>query len=253
MTAPVEICYTVFKPAGARPGHRVPLLLHSHGWGGSRSTEPADVRRYLDAGYGVLSFDQHGWGESGGHAYVENPKVEGHDVRRLVDVVSKLAWVRQDGPGDPRMDAIGGSYGGGYQFLAAFELLRTRGRPVLDALAPEITWHDLSESLAPGGVVHTEWALALSAASIPSDALPAVRVPGAGRRRRHRGVAGRQPARRRGPGRLLRAQRARWHVSQGRRLDIPVLFGQGTTDSLFNLQQGLDNWRTALTARARRR
>ena len=44
----------------------------------------------------------------------------------------------------------------------------------------------------------------------------------------------------------------RYHVSQGRRLDIPVLFGQGTTDSLFNLQQGLDNWRTAITRKARR-
>jgi ABC-2 type transport system ATP-binding protein len=31
-----------------------------------------------------------------------------------------------------------------------------------------------------------------------------------------------------------------------------VLLGQGTTDSLFNLQQGLTNWRTALTDRARR-
>ena len=44
----------------------------------------------------------------------------------------------------------------------------------------------------------------------------------------------------------------RWQVSQGRRLDIPVLFGQGTTDTLFNLQQGLDNWRTAITRKARR-
>ena len=43
---------------------------------------------------------------------------------------------------------------------------------VFDALAPEITWNDLNDSLAPDGVVRTEWALALSAASVPSDALP---------------------------------------------------------------------------------
>src|SRR3712207_7468628 len=70
------------------------------------------------------------------------------------------------------MGAIGGSYGGGYQFLAAFELLRIKGKPVFDALAPEITWNDLHDSLAPHDVVRTEWALALSALSVPTDALP---------------------------------------------------------------------------------
>jgi ABC-2 type transport system ATP-binding protein len=44
----------------------------------------------------------------------------------------------------------------------------------------------------------------------------------------------------------------KWQVSQGWKLDIPVLFGQGTTDTLFPLQQGLANWKTALTSNARR-
>ena len=61
------------------------MIMHSHGWGGSRTTDAAAFKRFLDAGYGVLSFDQRGFGESGGHAYVENPDVEGHDVRALVD------------------------------------------------------------------------------------------------------------------------------------------------------------------------
>ncbi len=47
---------------------------------------------------------------------------------------------------------------------------------------------------------------------------------------------------------FFRKNGPKWHVDHGRRLDIPVLFGQGTTDSLFNLQQGLANWRHALTA-----
>ena len=148
------------------------MIWHSHGWGGSRTTDPAAFATFLDGGYGVLSFDQRGFGESGGHAYVENPAVEGKDVARLIRVMSRLPWVRQDGPGDPRLGAIGGSYGGGYQFLAAFTSLERRGTPVLDAMAPEITWHDLNESLAPEGVVRTEWAAALSAASLPTDALP---------------------------------------------------------------------------------
>ena len=57
--------------------------------------------------------------------------------------VAQLPWVKKDRPGDPRLGAIGGSYGGGYQFLGAFEELRLHGRPIFDALAPEITWHDL--------------------------------------------------------------------------------------------------------------
>ena len=168
----MQICYSLFRPAGADRRHRVPMIMHSHGWGGSRTTDPASFQKWLDAGYGVLSFDQRGFGESGGQAHVENPAYEGHDVRRLIALIADLPWVRQDGPGDPRLGAIGGSYGGGYQFLAAFESLRTKGKPVFDALAPEITWFDLSESLAPEGVVRTEWALALSAAALPSDSLP---------------------------------------------------------------------------------
>ena len=253
-TEPVQICYTLFKPAGAKAGKPVPMILHSHGWGGSRTTDPAAFQQWLDAKYGVLSFDQRGFGESGGTAQVENPDVEGHDVRALVDLIASKGWVRKDAPGDPRLGAIGGSYGGGYQFLGAFEELRLHGKPVFDALAPEITWNDLNRSLAPEGVVRTEWALALAAAGLPTQALsPAVYqalVQGAATGFWPDGslpVPGtpnmQQFFERNGP---------RYHVSQGRRLDIPVLFGQGTTDSLFNLQQGLDNWRTAITRKARR-
>jgi hypothetical protein len=45
----------------------------------------------------------------------------------------------------------------------------------------------------------------------------------------------------------------RWHVKNGRKLDIPVLFGQGMTDSLFNTEQGLRNWESAITDKARRK
>ncbi len=247
----VNICYTLFQPARASSDRKVPLIMHSHGWGGSRNQDPADFQRFLDAGYGVLSYDQRGFGESGGQAYVENPRVEGHDVRRLIRLVAQQRWVKKDAPGDPRLGAIGGSYGGGYQFLGAFESLRLKGKPVFDALAPEITWNDLNRSLAPEGVVRSEWALALSGAAVPSDSLPPqiykALVEGAATGEWPDGsVPGGENLvaffKRNGP---------KWHVDHGRRLDIPVLMGQGATDSLFNLQEGLTNWRTALTDRAR--
>ena len=251
-TEKVKICYTIFRPATASRSHQVPFIIHSHGWGGSRTTDPQGFQEFLDAGYGVLSFDQRGFGESGGHAYVENPDVEGHDVRSLVRLISHLDWVQKDGRGDPRLGATGGSYGGGYQFLGAFEELRLKGKPVFDALAPEITWYDLTQSLAPEQVVRTAWASALSAASTASDALPP-NVYGALAEGAATGTwpDGSVPGEEDMPA-FFRKNGPKWHVDHGRRLDIPVLFGQGTTDSLFPLEQGLTNWRTAITARARR-
>ena len=54
---------------------------------------------------------------------------------------------------DPVLGAIGGSYGGGYQTITALTELSETGRTRFDALAPEITWYDLPEALAPQGVV----------------------------------------------------------------------------------------------------
>ena len=59
----------------------MPMVLHSHGWGGSRTTDPGAFAYLTDAGFGVLSFDQRGFGESGGKAHIENPDVEGKDVQ----------------------------------------------------------------------------------------------------------------------------------------------------------------------------
>jgi ABC-2 type transport system ATP-binding protein len=245
-----DICYTLFKPAGASRSRKVPMILHSHGWGGSRTKEAAAFRRWLDAGFGVLSFDQRGFGESGGQAHIMNPAYEGKDVTRLVRFVSRLDWVRRDGKGDPRLGAIGGSYGGGYQLAGAFRFLMDRGEPVFDALAPEITWWDLKESLAPQEVVRAAWALLLSAAgqeALPQDIKVAL-AEGLATGMWPDGTAPGTPDldaffERNGP---------RWHVEQGRRLDIPVLFRQGATDSLFPLDQGLKNFRKALTPRARK-
>jgi hypothetical protein len=250
-TAPVAICYSLFRPAGADAAHRVPMVLHSHGWGGSRTTDPAAFADWMKAGFGVLSFDQRGFGASGGKAHVEHPDLEGKDVQGLVDVVAGLDWVAENGPGDPVLGSIGGSYGGGYQFVGAFSELRDRGATRFDALAPEITWWDLKESLAPQEVVRTLWNTVLYAAG-------ARNVPNA----IHEGfaygaVTGNWPKGELGPDANLdtffEKNGPAWHVRNGRRLDIPVLFGQGITDNLFNLNQGLQNFDKALTPAARAR
>ncbi|GAB2640709.1 hypothetical protein GCM10027270_31660 [Nocardioides ginkgobilobae] len=250
---PVQICYTLFQPGIATGRTKVPLVFQSHGWGGSRWTTREQAARFLDAGYGVLSFDQRGFGESGGQAHVMNPDFEGKDVQGLVDLVSELPWVIQDAPGDPRIGAIGGSYGGGYQFLMAFEEIGATGRQVVDALVPEITWHDLNESLAPSNIVRLEWVLALVAAAVPSDALP----PNVYKALLEGVATGTWPD---GsvPGTedmvtFMAKNGPKHQVAQGRRIDVPVLFGQGTTDTLFPLEQALTNWQVALTKQARKK
>ena len=247
----VEICYTLFRPPGADAANPVPLVLHSHGWGGSRTSDPGAFGAWMEAGFGILSFDQRGFGQSGGEAHIENPDFEGQDVARLVDLVAGLEWVASDGPGDPVLAAIGGSYGGGYQFVGAFTELRDRGTTRFDALAPEITWWDLKESLAPSEVARTAWTAVLYAAgaqNVPANV--------------HQGFAygaatGNWPKGELGPDSDLDAffekNGPAWHVRNGRTLDIPVLFGQGITDNLFNLNQGLQNFDKALTPAARSR
>jgi ABC-2 type transport system ATP-binding protein len=243
-TAPVDICFTLFRPAGATKDRPVPMVLHSHGWGGSRTTDPAAFAYLTDAGFGVLSFDQRGFGESGGHAYIENPDVEGKDVRKIVDLVAAQDWVKKQKPGDPVLGAIGGSYGGGYQFVGAFSELRDTGATRFDALVPEITWFSLTESLFPQGVPRTEWAAALTAAGLQTDALPPVVLQGFA----ETSATGNVPSYLYD---FLDKNGPEWHVRQGRKLDIPVLFGQGETDNLFPLHQGLKNFTRALTDKAR--
>ncbi len=183
-------------------------------------------------------------------AHVENPNIEGRDVQRLVSLVARMPWVEKDSKGDPRLGAIGGSYGGGYQYVGAFRELMDKGKPVFDALAPEITWYDLNQSLAPQEVVRTAWALTLSAAG--SQALPPEVLVALGQ-----GAAtgfwprGEVPGSADMPAFFAKNGPA-WHVKNGRRLDIPVLMGQGATDTLFPLHQGLANFQRALTPRARK-
>jgi pimeloyl-ACP methyl ester carboxylesterase len=244
---PVRICYSLFQPEGASAEHTVPLIFHSHGWGGSRTKDAAAFKSWLDDGYGVLSFDQRSFGESTGVAHVMNPDLEGRDVIKLVDFVASLDWVTKQRPGDPLIGAIGGSYGGGYQFAGAFTELRDRGRTRFDALAPEITWWDLKQSLAPDEAARTMWLTILFAGGgthlPPSVSAAFVSLI----------TTGTWPAGQ--AGRDLDAFFAKngpaWHVQNGRRLDIPVLIGQGLSDNLFNLNQGLQNFERALTPRAR--
>ncbi|HEX8206755.1 MAG TPA: CocE/NonD family hydrolase, partial [Solirubrobacteraceae bacterium] len=249
------IVISVYRPDGASAGSPVPVILHSHGWGGSRTSSDGAFKTELDRGFGVVSIDQRGHGDSGGQANVEDPEFEGQDMISVIDYVAGLDWVAKDRrtghANDPTLFAMGGSYGGGYQFVAAFTELRDLGYTRLNALAPEITWYDLSQSLAPSKVVRTAWVTLLYGAGAPmlpeyvhqafaygatTGQWPDGTVPGIPDMHAEffeHGPSG--------------------HVAAGRKLDIPVLFGQGLSDNLFNFNEAWKNLERALTPGARAR
>jgi len=144
---------TVYRPLSATADHRVPVILHSHGWAGKRETDPAAFAKYTNASFGVISIDMRGHGEARltSEARVDHVDYEIQDVRNVITYASGLPWVQLDAPGDPRIGAIGGSYGGGYQLLTA--ALDSR----LDAIVPEITWNDLPQALVPNGAPKSAW------------------------------------------------------------------------------------------------
>ena len=155
------IAFTVFKPEGASAESPVPLVFHGHGWSNSRVKAPSGiVGRLVDEGFGVVSVDARGHGESGGFATVQHVDHEVRDFIAVLDwAAANLGWAqREPGSGIPDdlvAGATGYSYGGGFQLQTASH----DGR--LDALAPEITWNDVADSLAPNGAVKSLWVHAL--------------------------------------------------------------------------------------------
>ena len=154
------ISATVMEPTTLTGGQKYPLVLHSHGFGQSKQTagEAGGVlmdgtQRLLDAGYGVVSFDERGHGDSGGLITVMDPDREGQNVIRVFDwAEANLDWLLYRG-GNLVAGSMGQSYGGGWQLM--MNSIDPKQR--LDAIAPRITWYDLTFSLNPGGVIKSGW------------------------------------------------------------------------------------------------
>lgn len=157
-----NIAFTVFEPATFNCEKGNPLVLEGHGYGGSRANSPRGIMGDLiEAGAGVISIDQRGFGESGGSVRVLDPDFEGQDLLQILDwAEANLDWLRYAKASKPAGDrkfnmvlgATGGSYGGGYQLLIHnIDPLKR-----LDVLTPDIAWNDLRYSLNPGGAYGIE-------------------------------------------------------------------------------------------------
>ena len=157
-----NIAFTVFEPAEFNCDLGNPLVLEGHGYGGSRASSPRGIMgNLIEAGAGVISIDQRGFGESGGSVRVMDPDFEGQDLLQILDwAEANLDWLRYASSPKPAGNrefnmvagATGGSYGGGYQML----IHNVDPLKRLDALTPDIAWNDLRYSLNPGGAYGVE-------------------------------------------------------------------------------------------------
>ncbi|WP_329410079.1 alpha/beta fold hydrolase [Streptomyces sp. NBC_00704] len=202
------------------PGRR-PAVLLAHGFGGSKDDVRPQAEKLARDGYAVLTWSARGFGRSTGKIGLNDPKGEVADVSRLIDWLAKRPEVQLDKPGDPRVGVAGASYGGAVSLLAAGYDHR------VDAIAPAITYWNLTDALFPDGVFKKLWAGVFfntgggTARFTPALAAMYARVAESG--------APDAAARR-----LLEA---RSPSAVADRIKVPTLFLQGQTDSLFTLAQ----------------
>jgi ABC-2 type transport system ATP-binding protein len=229
---------THFFPAAGLPASgKAPTVLVGHGWGGSGATDPNSASDAVtgntglgplrQAGFNVLTWDARGFGDSGGQVEVDSPAHEGRDVQALIDWLATQPEARLDKPGDPRVGMSGVSYGGAIQLIAA----ALDGR--VDAITPTIAWHSLTRSLYRDQSVKQGWGtLLFTAGSATGNLNPLLQqafTEGLGTGTFSQASVDFFEAR--GIDRLIG------------QVDVPTLISQGTVDTLFTLEEGIDNYR----------
>jgi ABC-2 type transport system ATP-binding protein len=170
-TTPVTLDTRLYLPKSASAGKPVPAILLAHGFGGTKDSVASDAKDFADLGYAVLAWTAEGFGRSGGQIHLDSPDWEVKDAQRLIDWLAARPDIRKDGPGDPRVAAVGGSYGGALALMLAGQDKR------VDAIVPMITWNDLARSFLPeatgkspvDGVFKKQWAGIFFGNSIGSD------------------------------------------------------------------------------------
>jgi ABC-2 type transport system ATP-binding protein len=210
-----------------------PTVLMGPGWGQAGDTDTQgigllgalSIKTLNDAGYNVLTWDPRGFGASAGTAQVDFKDAEGKDTQELIEWVAAQPGVQLDGPSDPRMGMVGGSYGGGIQFVTAAVDCR------VDAIVPVIAWHSLQTSLFKNDTVKQGWAGLLTQASASASVDPV--IPRAYQQGLDEGTvtpSDEQWFLARGPGDLVK------------QVKVPTLIVQGTVDTLFTLDEGVTNY-----------
>ena len=120
-----------------------PAILLAHGFTGDKNSVASQAKSLADHGYVVLAWTARGFGKSTGEISMNSPSGEVADVSRLIDYLATRHEVIQQHVNDPLVGIAGDSYGGAVSLLTAGYDHR------IDAVAANITWHNLSQDLFP--------------------------------------------------------------------------------------------------------
>jgi ABC-2 type transport system ATP-binding protein len=237
-----KILVHFFPAAGLKAHQRVPTVLMGPGWGQLGSTDQNSKTSAAGGtigigvlrhhGYNVLTWDPRGFGDSGGTVEVDSPKFEGRDVSAMISYVAHQPEAMLDKPGDPRVGMVGGSYGGGIQLVSAAIDHR------IDAIVPDIAWHSLATSLAENQTAKSGWGTTLYLAAVAAHARLDPEIVSSANAEMTSFLESPSALSfyaARGPGNLVR------------KITAPTLLIQGTVDTLFTLNEAVENY-TALRA-----
>jgi ABC-2 type transport system ATP-binding protein len=267
-TEPISLDSTLYLPKSADADHPVPAILLAHGFGGSKQSVVSDAQDFAARGYAVLTWTARGFGRSGGEIHLDSTDYEVRDAQRLIDWLAARPDIAKNGPGDPKVAAVGGSYGGALSLLLAGQDNR------VDAIVPMITWNDLARAFLPestgqgaaDGVFKKQWAGiffgsgsgagsaslldslagAGGAAGLPPGAAAALANvdPSCGRFAKDVCAAYLDVATNGQPSdATIKLLRASSPALTADKIKAPTLLIQGQADSLFPLSEGIANYR----------
>jgi ABC-2 type transport system ATP-binding protein len=157
--APVKLDATLYLPEQTP----APAVIVAHGFGGSKKSVDSDARELAQRGFVALAYSARGFGRSEGQIGLNSPQYEVADASKIVDWLGEQPEVTQDGADDPKVGVTGGSYGGSLSLLLAGTDKR------VDALAPAITYNDLSQALLPNSATTSDTVPGTPAANAFAD------------------------------------------------------------------------------------
>ena len=240
-----QISANFFPVSTLAAGQTAPLVLSAAGLGQRGTIDPfatSGSERVVpgpgvlrtpvlgSSGFNVITWDPRGTFDSGGVLQFDNPFFEARDVSALLDWAAASTPTTLNGPNDPAVGMVGGSYGGGIQLTVAGT------EPRIDAIVPVDAWHSLPGSLQAGNALDTKAAFTLLAALDR----PEIRMSRTLRSALVDGLVN---------GRLSDADVAVLSNSNVllNQLQAPALLIQDTNDPVWSLDQSLQNTQTILT------
>jgi ABC-2 type transport system ATP-binding protein len=152
---------TVYQPA-LQPGDTAPLIIATHGFAGFRAERPWSIygKTMLTGeaplaawkkGYWVVFYDQRGWGGSQGVVHLGDKKYDVEDVSDVITwALTHLPAIRKMPDGSPAIGMIGESQG------AAIQMLASGVDPRIKTITPIASYYDLND-MAPNGQIKSNW------------------------------------------------------------------------------------------------